>query len=83
MSNLCGSMKINSKPTSEESAMLRKNWLKKYEGTVSARDYRLLDKASRILMQNVVPQEENSLWNPYRGICPSYTKKQTKNQNFF
>ncbi|MBO5222648.1 MAG: hypothetical protein J6C26_10080 [Clostridia bacterium] len=59
--------------------MLRKNWLKKYEGTVSARDYRLLDKASRILMQNVVPQEENSLWNPYRGICPSYTKKQTKN----
>jgi len=58
--------------------MLRKMWLNKYEKGVSARDFRLLDKASRILMQNVVPQEENGLWNPYRGICPSYTKKETK-----
>lgn len=58
--------------------MLRKKWLKRYEGNVSARDFRILDKASRILTQNEVPQEEGALWNPYRGICPSYTKKEIK-----
>jgi len=51
--------------------MLRNQWLKQYEGTVSARDYRLLDKASRILMQNIAPHEEETLWKPYRAITPS------------
>ncbi len=53
--------------------MLRKKWLKEYEGKVSARDYRILEKASRILLQNEVPQSEGGAWNPYRAICPSYT----------
>ncbi|MBP3300061.1 MAG: hypothetical protein J6M34_00985 [Clostridia bacterium] len=59
--------------------MLRKKWLEQYKNTVSERDYRILDKASRILTQNVVPHEEGTLWKPYRAICPSYTKKMTKN----
>ncbi len=55
--------------------MLRKNWLKQYENSVNARDYRLLDKASRILMQNIAPLEEETLWKPYRAITPSMGRK--------
>ena len=62
--------------------MLRKQWLKQYEGTVSARDYRLLDKASRILMQNVAPHEEETLWKPYRAITPSMGRRENGRINF-
>ena len=54
--------------------MLREQWLKQYEGNVSARDYRILEKASRILMQNIAPHEEGTRWKPYRALTPSMTK---------
>ena len=58
--------------------MLREKWLKRYENTVSDRDYRILDKASRILVQNVAPNKEGVLWNPYRAITPSMTRRPNK-----
>lgn len=51
--------------------LLRKQWLHTLENAVNPSDLALLDKASRILTQNIVPAEENPLWAPYRGICPS------------
>ena len=62
--------------------MLRKQWLKQYENTVCARDYRILEKASRILMQNVAPLEEETLWKPYRAITPSLGKNPKGNYCF-
>ena len=53
--------------------MSRENWLKQCKNTVSDRDHRILDKASRILIQNVAPNNEGVLWNPYRAITPSMT----------
>ncbi len=53
--------------------MLREKWLNQYNKTVSQRDYRILEKASRILLQNEVPQSEGAAWNPCRAVCPSYT----------
>ena len=58
--------------------MSREIWLKQFENTVSERDYRILEKASRILTRNIVPHEGNILWKPYRAICPSNTKRETK-----
>ena len=34
--------------------MFGKKWLKQYENTITERDYRILDKASRILVQNIL-----------------------------
>ena len=53
--------------------MSRESWLNALAGKVSARDYRILDKASRILLWNIAPNEEGVLWNPYRAITPSMT----------
>lgn len=49
-------------------------WLSDYKSTVSERDFRILEKASRILLQNIAPNEEETLWNPYRAIVPSLAK---------
>lgn len=46
-------------------------WLNRLKGTVSERDFRILEKASRILLQNIAPNNEDVLWNPYRAITPS------------
>ena len=51
--------------------MLREQWLKQYKNTVSERDYRILDKASGILLKNVAPNEPDTRWNPYRAVVPS------------
>lgn len=53
--------------------MSRESWLNALAGKVSARDYRILDKASRILLGNIAPNEKGVLWNPYRAITPSMT----------
>ena len=58
--------------------MLREQWLKQYKDTVSDRDYRILKKASQILIQNIAPNKEGVLWNPYRAITPSMTEKPNK-----
>lgn len=57
---------------------MREQWLRQYKNTVSERDYRILDKASRILIQNIAPNKEGVLWNPYRAITPSMTEKPNK-----
>lgn len=51
--------------------MLREQWLKQLKNTISARDYRILDKASQILLNNIAPNTEETLWNPYRAVTPS------------
>ncbi len=61
--------------------MLRTEWLKKNERSLSDRDYRLLDKASRILVQNIAPLEEETLWKPYRAISPSMARHHANPDN--
>jgi putative isomerase len=51
--------------------MSREQWLDQHKNSISARDYRILEKASKILIQNVAPNTEGTLWNPYRAITPS------------
>ena len=63
--------------------MLRENWLRKYQNVVPERDYRILDKASRILIQNIAPNMEGVLWNPYRAIAPSMTPRPHKPQGSY
>ena len=53
--------------------MSRESWLNALAGKVSARDFRILEKASRILLENIAPNEKGVLWNPYRAITPSMT----------
>jgi putative isomerase len=49
----------------------RAAWLSFCQPVVSSRDYRLLDKASGILLQNIAPNTPETLWNPWRAITPS------------
>ena len=51
--------------------MSREQWLGQCKNIVSVRDYRILEKASGILMRNIAPNTEGTLWNPYRAITPS------------
>lgn len=51
--------------------MNRKTWLESHKTIVSERDYRLLDKASKLLVHNIMPHEEETLWKPYRAIGPA------------
>ena len=46
-------------------------WLHKHKNCVCERDYTILEKASRILLGNIAPNREGTLWNPYRAITPS------------
>ena len=58
--------------------MFREKWLKQYENTITERDYRILNKASRILVQNIAPNKDGVLWNPFRAITPSMTPRPHK-----
>ncbi len=49
----------------------REVWLKQIKESLSARDFRLVEKASGILIKNIAPNTEGVLWNPYRAITPS------------
>lgn len=64
--------------------MLRERWLKQYQDSISERDYRILNKASEILLQNIAPNEKETLWNPYRAITPSMARhpKRTNEPSF-
>lgn len=50
---------------------MREQWLTQIKPTLSERDFRIVEKASRILLQNIVPVTEKVLWKPYRAISPS------------
>ena len=52
---------------------MREQWLTQIKPTLSERDFRIVEKASRILLQNIVPVKEDVLWKPYRAISPSMT----------
>lgn len=51
--------------------MTREEWLKNNKNALSDRDYRIVEKASGILLKNIAPNGEGVLWNPYRAITPS------------
>ena len=51
--------------------MSREKWLQKHKNYISCRDYGILLKASRILLQNIAPHTEGTLWAPYRALSPS------------
>lgn len=55
--------------------MKREEWLKEYKTVLSDRDYNLIDRASSVLVNNVLVSADNNgkvlPWEPYKGICPS------------
>ncbi len=62
---------------------MREHWLEELKNTVSEKEYGILEKASRILIQNIAPNKEGVLWNPYRAITPSMTEKPNKPGRFY
>lgn len=63
---------------------MREQWLNQIKDTLSERDFRIVEKASRILLQNVVPVTEKVRWKPYRAISPSMTAQPNNpNEVFF
>lgn len=56
--------------------MSKIQWLRQYKDRINERDYRILEKASGILLQNIAPNEVGVLWNPYRSIAPSMSPKE-------
>ncbi len=63
--------------------MSREAWLNGYRGRIPERDYRILDKASRILLQNIVPENPDALWHPYRVITPSMARRSERKDDAF
>ena len=62
---------------------LREQWLNEWKEKLSERDFRIAEKASRILLQNIAPNEEGTLWNPYRAITPSMSPQPNNPKNVF
>lgn len=63
--------------------MSREQWLNQWKGNLSERDFRIAEKASRILLQNIVPNTEGVRWNPYRAITPSMTPQPNNPKDVF
>jgi putative isomerase len=51
---------------------LRRKWLAGLGAGRDARDRKLLERASRTLVDNIVPDSPSLPWHPLRGICPSH-----------
>lgn len=58
--------------------MSREAWLNQQKPAVSDRDFRVLERASEILLKNIAPNEPGTLWNPYRAIVPSMARHHAK-----
>lgn len=58
--------------------MSRETWLNQQKVAVSDRDFRILERASGILLKNIAPNDPGTLWNPYRAIVPSMARHHAK-----